>query len=169
VIYFSGFSLKDEGELFKEYLIEGDFTVSGFSLGAIEAFEYVLNADDRIDRLQLISPAFFQTKDKKFKRLQTINYKKNQEAYEKEFLKNIAYPSSIDLDRYFKKDTLISLERLLNYEWMENELKKVRDRGVDIEIYLGSKDKIIDAKKAFDFFKKYATVYYIKEKGHILG
>jgi len=75
-LYFSGFSLKGEKELFKDYIIENDFTVSGFSYGAQKAFEYVLNTDNRVDLLQLFSPAFFQDKDKKYKRLQLMFFKK---------------------------------------------------------------------------------------------
>ena len=62
-LYFSGFSLKGEKELFKEYIIENDFTVSGFSYGAQKAVEYVLSTDNRVDLLQLFSPAFFNKKD----------------------------------------------------------------------------------------------------------
>lgn len=168
MIFYSGFSLKDEEVLFAEYLIKDDFTVSGFSLGAIDAFLYVLNSKQRVDKLQLFSPAFFQQKSEKFKRLQTINYNKNQKEYEKEFLKNIAYPSEIDLYPYFEQSTLESLEKLLNFIWKESELKELNKRGVDIEVYLGSKDKIIDTKKAHEFFKNFAISYFIKSKGHIL-
>jgi alpha-beta hydrolase superfamily lysophospholipase len=169
VNFYSGFSLEGEESLFSEYMIKDDFTVSGFSLGAIEAFLYVLNSKDRIDRLQLFSPAFFQDKDDKFKRVQTLSYKKDQISYEKFFLKNIAYPSSINLDKYFKQDSIISLEKLLNFNWSEADLEKVVNKGVDIEVYLGSEDKIINSKKAHDFFKNFATSYYIKGKGHILN
>ena len=58
--YFNGFSLNGEKELFKEYLIDSEFSVAGFSYGAIEAFEYVYNGKDRVDRLILLSPAFFK-------------------------------------------------------------------------------------------------------------
>ena len=166
--FFSGFSLKYEQELFYEFLKVGDFTVSGFSLGAIDAFEYVKNTDKRVDTLQLFSPSFFQDKDEKYKRLQTISYKKNRDSYEKEFLKNIAFPSSKNMDKYYKKDTLDSLVKLLNYEWKKEELQKLKDKKINIEVYLGEDDKIIDTKKAYNFFKEYATVFYIKQRGHIL-
>jgi hypothetical protein len=42
------------------------------------------------------------------------------------------------------------------------------DKGTKIEIFLGGVDKIIDSSKAKEFFKDFATVYYIKEKGHLL-
>ena len=57
--YFSGFSLCNEEELFSDFLEEGEFNVAGFSFGAQNALEYVLSTDKRVDKLQLLSPAFF--------------------------------------------------------------------------------------------------------------
>lgn len=62
--YYSGFSLKNEKKIFGEYIKENDFTISGFSYGAIKAFEDVLKSDERVDLLQLFSPAFFKRKVK---------------------------------------------------------------------------------------------------------
>jgi predicted alpha/beta hydrolase family esterase len=168
VNFFSGFSLCNEEKLFEAYLKKSLYSVSGFSLGAVRAFEYVQNSSDRIDTLQLFSPAFFQEKSEKFRRLQTISYQKNQEAYEKQFLENIAYPSTCDMTSYFKKDTLSSLQKLLEFTWEPSALTVLKRRGIHVEVYLGGEDKIIDTKKAYDFFKNYATVYFIKEGGHIL-
>ena len=36
--YFSGFCFFEESKLFDEYLIKNDFTLNGFSYGAIKAF-----------------------------------------------------------------------------------------------------------------------------------
>jgi hypothetical protein len=166
--YFSGFSLENEKELFSDYLIENDFTVSGFSFGAINAFEYTLSTNKRIDTLQLFSPAFFQLQDKKFKRMQLMFFKKNEFEYCNNFLNNISYGSALDANSYFKKGTYEQLELLLNYIWEEEKLKEITTRGINIEVYLGSEDKIIDSLKVKNFFTKFATVYYIKEKGHIL-
>jgi len=167
--YFSGFCLKNESELFEEYLTKNDFTVSGFSYGAIKAFEEVLNSNQRVDKLQLFSPAFFQTKDKKFKRMQLMFFKKDEIAYCNSFLENISFPSSIDCNKYFTLGTYAELEDLLTYEWSEEKLQKLVDKGVKIEIFLGSKDKIVESLKAKEFFVKYATIYYIKDLGHILN
>ena len=172
--FFSGFSLQNEEELFSEYLIDNDFTVSGFSYGATKAFEYALESKKRIDTLQLFSPAFFQAQDKKFKRMQLIFFKKDKNAYCKNFLENIIYPSilnkndSFNINNYFVEGSLKELEELLNYTWEEEKINKVLEKGINIEIYLGEKDKIIDSKAALEFFKKFSTVYFIKEKGHIL-
>ncbi len=166
--YYSGFCLENEKELFDEYLIENDFTISGFSYGAIKAFEEVYHSKKRVDLLQLFSPAFFQSQSEKFKRMQVMFYSKDKKEYSKNFLQNVAYPSKIDIQKYFKQGSLEELNDLLNYIWDEKKLQKLVNRGTKIEVYLGSEDKIIDSKKAKDFFMQYATVYYIKEKGHIL-
>lgn len=166
--FFSGFSLYKEEELFSEYIIKNDFTVSGFSYGAIKAFEEVLSSNKRVDLLQLFSPAFFQTKEKKFLRMQLMFFKKDPKSYCDNFLKNISYPSNFEMYNYFKKGTFKELEELLTYVWSESKLKELLSKGVKIEVYLGGNDKIIDSFKASTFFKKYATVYYIKNTGHIL-
>ncbi len=166
--FFSGFSLENEEELFNEYLQKTDFTVSGFSYGAIKAFEYALTTEKRVDLLQLFSPAFFQTKDKKFKRMQLLHFKKDEEAYSKIFLQNVAFPSKVQMTQYFKLGKYEELEELLSYVWEEKNLQKLLDKGTKIEVYLGQKDKIIDTTTAKDFFANFATVYYIKQKGHIL-
>lgn len=166
--YFSGFCFSSESELFDEYLVKNDFTISGFSYGAIKAFEKALTSNQRVDKLQLFSPAFFQIFDNKFKRTQVMYFKKDSNLYSKDFFKNVIYPKELDVSKYFKLGTIEELEELLYYEWSEEKLQEVIDKGIKIEVYLGSKDKIIDALKAKDFFEKFATVYYIKEKGHLL-
>lgn len=166
--FFSGFCLSNEKELFDEYLIENDLTISGFSYGSIKAFEYVLNSDKRVDLLQLFSPAFFQTQDKKFKRMQLMFFKKDAKEYCNNFLENIAYPSSKNMNKYFSQGTIEELDELLNYSWDEEKLKNLLKKGTKIEVYLGSEDKIIDTQKALEFFKEYATVYFIKEVSHTL-
>ncbi len=166
--YFSGFCFKNESELFDEYIINNDFTISGFSYGAIKAFEEALSTTKRVDKLQLFSPAFFQNFDDKFKRTQLMYFKKDANAYCHNFLSNVIYPLQIDISKYFELGTAEQLEELLNYNWSEEKLQKLVDKGTKIEVYLGGVDKIIDSSKAKDFFKNFATVYYIKEKGHLL-
>ena len=166
--YFSGFCFFEESELFKDYIIQNDFTVSGFSFGAIKAFEEVLNSNNRVDKLQLFSPAFFQTQNEKFKRTQIMYFKKDENAYCQTFLSNVLSPLDLDISKYFKLGSIEELQELLYYEWSEEKLQKLIEKGVKIEVYLGGNDKIIDASKAQEFFKEFATVYYIKEKGHLL-
>jgi len=166
--FFSGFCFENESELFKEYLVLNDFTISGFSYGAIKAFEYVLNSKTRVNKLQLISPAFFQTKDEKFKKMQLMFFKKDETAYINTFLENVKYPIYKNIDKYFKKGSFEELKTLLNYVWNEENLQTLVQNSVKIEVFLGGKDLIIDSLIAKDFFKNYATVYYFKDKGHLL-
>ena len=166
--YFSGFCFFDESELFGDYLENNEFTVCGFSYGAIKAFEEVLNSDLRVDKLQLFSPAFFQSYDEKFKRMQLMFFKKDANSYCENFLKNVISPTTKDISKYFNMGTYEELEELLNYEWSKEKLQKLVDKGTKIEVFLGGVDKIIDSVKAKEFFKDFATVYYIKEKGHLL-
>ena len=168
--FYSGFSLKNESFLFAKYIKKSHYCVSGFSYGSIKAFEYVeqeLQNSRRIDTLQLFSPAFFQTKEKKFKRLQLMVYKKDKEKYLKNFIDLCFKP-------YNKKiieqgdSNYEQLENLLTYVWCIDELKKIASSGVTIEIYLGGKDAIIDVESAREFFLDVATVTYIKDANHFL-
>jgi len=95
-------------------------------------------------------------------------FKKDSNNYCENFLKNVLSPSNKDISKYFSMGTYEELEELLNYEWSEEKLQKLVDNGTKIEVYLGSADKIIDSLKAKEFFVKFSTVYFIKEKGHIL-
>ncbi len=166
--YFNGFSLHKEEELFSEYLIQSELCVAGFSYGAQKAFEYVYESQERIDRLILLSPAFFQTQKPSFIRTQLRYFEAGQEAYVKQFLANVDYPSKIDLSNYLKIGTKEELEGLLTYVWDKEKLQKVLDRGTTIEVFLGKDDKIIDAEETFDFFTSLTTTYFIRSVGHLL-
>ncbi len=166
--YFNGFSLRDEESLFQDYLIDSDFTIVGFSYGAIRAFEEVYNSKIRVDRLILLSPAFFQNYKKSFIRTQLRYFKLDRDSYIKEFLKNIAYPSDIELSPYLSIGTINELSYLLSYRWSQDRLLELIKRGVTIEVFIGGMDRIIDSKIAFDFFSKITTTYLLKDRGHIL-
>jgi len=168
MIYFNGFSLQGEEALFSSYLIESEYCVAGFSYGAQQALEYVYNSKVRIDRLILLSPAFFQTQKPSFIRTQLRYFEAGQEAYVKQFLANVTYPSVLNLSDYLKVGTTEELEALLTYIWDEEKIKKILDRGTTIEVFLGKKDKIIDAQAAFDFFSPLTATYFIKDAGHLL-
>jgi pimeloyl-ACP methyl ester carboxylesterase len=166
--YFNGFSLIGEEIFFKEQLIKSDFAVAGFSYGAIKAFEYVYETSNRVDRLILLSPAFFQNHKRSFIRTQLRYYRANEEAYREQFLENVAYPSRIDLRAYLEKGTIDELEALLSYHWDRDKIKAVLGRGVTIEVYIGEEDKIVNADKSFEFFKELVPCYFIKGVGHLL-
>lgn len=168
MLYFNGFSLQGEEELFTEYLIDSELCVSGFSFGAQKAFEYACHHTQRVDRLILFSPAFFQTEKKSFVRTQLRYFEAGEEAYVEQFLKNISSPSKTDLSSYLNTGTKEDLERLLTYIWDENKIKELLERGTVIEVFLGENDKIINVQEALDFFTPLTTTYYLKGAGHCL-
>ena len=166
--YFNGFSLCKEEKFFTEQLIKSDYSVAGFSYGAQKAFEYVYNSTERVDRLVLISPAFFQNHKKSFIKTQLRYFKADKEAYSKQFLKNVAYPSSLDLSSYLCEGTYEELESLLSYVWEKEKILELLDRGVTIEVFMGDRDKIVDVEKSYEFFLDLVPVYLFKETGHLL-
>lgn len=168
--FFSGFSLKNEEYLFSEYINESDYTVCGFSYGAIKALNATLETlknSQRVDRLQLFSPAFFQSKSEKFKRLQLMSYKKNQTIYMQQFLSGCFAPYEKKIVENVETD-IEELKELLEYEWSLELLKEVESKGVKIEVYLGGNDKIIDVTAAKELFLEVATVTYVKDANHFL-
>lgn len=168
--FYSGFSLKNEHCYFKEYINSSEYTVCGFSYGAIKALGYLqemLGQNKRVDRLQLFSPAFFQTKDEKFKKLQLLGYRKNQDSYLREFIVSCFSPYEKKIVEH-SKSSIEELEELLRYEWDIDELKELVRRGIKIEVYLGGEDRVIDVQRAREFFLEVATVTYIKEANHFL-
>ncbi len=165
--FYSGFSLKDDILNFEQFLKPSDLTLCGFSYGAIKAFKEALETSKRIDTLQLFSPAFFQNRDKKFKRLQLMAYKKNQIAYTEQFIEACFAPLEVG-NHTLNASNENELEELLTFVWDESDLEKLMQRGIKIEVYLGSEDKIVDANIASEFFRKYATVYYINGANHFL-
>jgi hypothetical protein len=168
MIFFSGFCFKEEEELFQTFTCKGEFCVAGFSYGAIKALKYALHVKSRLDKIQLISPAFFQDKDEKFKRMQKISFQKNPQKYFQNFIKNVQFPSPKNLEKFLHVGTFNELEELLDYEYKQEELAFLKNKNIKIEVYLGEKDKIIDAKKTKEFFLPFATVYLFKDAGHLL-
>jgi len=168
--FFSGFSLKSEEHFFDAYMKKSAFTICGFSYGAIKAFEHAkaaVDAGKRVDTLQLFSPAFFQSKDEKFKRLQLMAYRKNEEVYLNQFINSCFLPHDRKVIEH-SVTILEELEELLHYEWSLPDLYALREKGVIIEVYIGSEDGIIDALRAKEFFLDVATVTYIKNANHFL-
>ena len=169
--FYSGFSFSNEDELFSSLIKESEYTVCGFSYGAIKAFEYVkesLKNTKRVDTLQLFSPAFFQTKPDKFKRLQTLAYAKNNEKYLSQFRESCFSPYTIKEVSASRQTNKEDLEELLQYEWSLDALKDLESKGVIIEVYLGGEDAIIDVMAAQEFFLQVATVTYVKSANHCL-
>jgi hypothetical protein len=170
MIYYSGFSLQNEQSFFKDFLDTSAYSVAGFSYGAIKAFHHVveqLENSQRVERLQLFSPAFFQTKDAKFHRLQLMAYKKNSEKYMEEFILGCFAPYSAKKVEHIPT-SVEELKELLAFEWPLERLRYIHSEGVKIEVYLGGQDKIIESAAARDFFLEIATITYIKDANHFL-
>jgi len=166
--YFSGFSLEKEKEFFERYLVKSELCVAGFSYGAQRAFEYVYQSQKRVDRLILLSPAFFQEEKASFARTQLRYFEADREAYIAQFLQNTAFPSKKDLSSYVSEGEKEALAALLSYRWEANRIKTVLERGTVIEVFLGAKDKIVNTEKAYAFFHDMVTCYYLKDAGHLL-
>ncbi|BCD68279.1 pimelyl-ACP methyl ester esterase BioV [Nitratiruptor sp. YY09-18] len=169
--FYSGFGFRNDKLLFLEYLDRGKFCIAGFSFGTQKALLDALQTiteGGRVEKLQLFSPAFFNYLPKELKNKEIIAYAKNQELYMRFFYKKASYPAMMDLEKFQSKPTLGELKELLFFEWKCEDLESLKRSGVEIEVYLGEQDKIIDSKKAKEFFIQYATVYMIKDVGHLL-
>ena len=166
-MYFNGFALQDEEHFFDDIRDSSPYVISGFSYGAIKAFKEALNSTTRVDKLQLFSPAFFQSKASKFKRLQLMGYQKNSELYLEKFTENCFLPYDVQTVTY-SKHSAAELEELLTYEWDVKELQRLKERGTSIEVYLGGQDKISDVGPTYVFFLPFATVTLIKGANHFL-
>jgi pimeloyl-ACP methyl ester carboxylesterase len=169
--YFNGFSLYNEEKFFEEYIVDTKYSVVGFSYGTQRAFEYVYNnKEERIDRLILLSPAFFQNQKKSFIKTQLLYFNKSPKVYIDNFIKNLIYPNTDikDIEKYIKIGTKRELKELLTYIWDIDKLKELIDRNIIIEVFIGEKDKIVNAKESFLFFSQITTTYLIKNVGHLL-
>lgn len=166
--FYSGFSLEGEQSFFTPYLADTSYTVAGFSYGAIKALKDVLASHQRVDRLQLLSPAFFQEREEKFRRLQLMGHKRDRSTYIKTFIQGCFRPYAVASGLSFVETTVEELEELLYYVWEPKSLEKIASRGTRIEVYLGGEDQVVDAEAARHFFKAYADVYLIKRANHFL-
>jgi hypothetical protein len=165
--FYSGFSLTGESGFFDAMLDRSDYCVAGFSYGAIKAAKHVLASKTRIDRLQLFSPAFFQSKPERYKKLQLSAYAKTPEAYAEQFILNCFAPHGTQKVGCVAASDA-ELQELLEYVWTPELLDSIAARGTRIEVYLGGEDRIIDAHKAREFFTPYASVTFIKHANHFL-
>jgi pimeloyl-ACP methyl ester carboxylesterase len=163
--FYSGFGFWNEKKLFIEYLEDNEFTVAGFSYGAQKALIDAVHTTKRVNKLQLLSPAFFP-KNPKFAKFQINAFKKDKDNYIKNFIENVRYPTDINIDIYLEEPELYQLEEMFEFNWRLIEYAK--QKNIIIEIFIGEKDKIIDVKNAVEFFKNYGKVYFIKDAGHLL-
>lgn len=167
MIFYSGFSLTNEAHYFEKFLENSDYTVAGFSYGAIKAAHYASESKKRIDTLQLFSPAFFQTKKESFKRLQLAAFSNEPDGYLERFLQGCFAPCPVQ-DTEVKIGTIDELDELLHYVWDESLIRSILAKGIRIEVYLGLEDRIIDVQAAREFFRSFATVTSIRQGNHFL-
>ncbi|HQS66104.1 MAG TPA: pimelyl-ACP methyl ester esterase BioV [Sulfuricurvum sp.] len=165
--FYSGFSLTNDKHFFDAYISHSDYTVAGFSYGAIKAALHAVNTNSRIDTLQLFSPAFFQNTKSSFQRLQLASFFSDPENYCKRFIQGCFAPGEIqDVD--VNIGTIEELNELLKFVWDESLVQKILDKGIRIEVYVGLKDRIVNAAEARDFFLNYATVTSLPNANHFL-
>lgn len=165
--FHSGFALQNEAHFFEDLYEVNDYTVVGFSYGAIKAFESVLQNSKRIDKLILISPAFFQTKDDVFKKLQLRAYKSRSHKYLQNFMKSCFAPYA--LEEVDEGDhSYEALEELLYYVWDLEKVERLLQKGIALEVHLGLSDAIIDVTGAREFFTPLSTVYTYQNRNHFL-
>jgi len=170
--FFSGFCIEISKNFFSEYIEDKEFVVAGFSYGAQKAVNYVLNSSKRINKLQLLSPAFFDYNEKLIN-LNINAFKRDKNSYIKNFLTKAGInkwkmengkwkigEKGIEIKRCNEED----LVKLFTFNW--EKIKEIKD--IEIEVFLGECDRIIALKKAYDFFKNYADVYFIKKANHFL-
>ena len=170
MIFYSGFSLKDDVSFFEHLIDKSDYSISGFSYGSMMAFDLAyskLKQAQRVDRVQLFSPLFFQQYDEKFKKLQLFGYKKDSKTYIENFIKQSFYPLKGGVVSH-DVHTYDQLRELLYFVWDEKKLKEICDSGVIIEVYVGSKDAIVDHEAVVSFFKNYADVTIFTRANHFL-
>jgi hypothetical protein len=168
MIFYSGFSLKNESYFFENWLNTSDYTVAGFSYGAIKAAQHVVNTNSRIDTLQLFSPAFFQTQTQAFKKLQLRAFGTSPQEYREKFLTTCFSPycsCAVELNHEHNSE---DLSTLLHFVWDKVLMQKIINKGVRIEVFLGLEDKVVDAISAQDFFLPFATVTSIRTGNHFL-
>lgn len=168
MIFYSGFSLANDVYFFDKFLEKSDYTVAGFSYGAIKAALYASEANKRIDTLQLFSPAFFQTKKESFKRLQLTGFSRAQEGYIDNFLETCFAPLGVQEIEIDPKASEDELRELLYFEWTEGLMKSIVSKGIRVEVYLGLEDRVIDVVSAREFFIPFATVTSIRKGNHFL-
>ncbi len=170
--YFSGLGFTNEQALFKSYLDRNPLSIAGFSYGAQRALQEAIQRvkrGERVQKLQLLSPAFFNPLPLALKKKELAIFAKNKEAYLNFFYKKVRYPAlNLDITPFQVEPTLQELKEVLFFEWRHQDFELLQREGVEIEVYIGELDKIIDAKAAHHFFKEVATSYFIKGVGHLL-
>lgn len=167
-MFYSGFCLDGEEELFHEFLPQyGDSFVSGFSYGSIAALQKALS-DSSTNRLILLSPAYYAHKSEAFKEAQLTAFLADSALYRLKLLKKSGL-SVEDGEKYAKEGTVEELKELLYFDWNRSAFDTLTQRDVKIEVFIGENDRVVEPDASASFFEEFATVYRLKNKNHILG
>jgi len=163
-MFFSGFCLSGEKELFSEYLNQKEESIAGFSYGAIGALKKAFEL--RPKRLILLSPAFYAYKDSSFKEQQIKAFETDRELYMLKLLKKSGL-SEEEGRRFGKEGSSEQLRELLYFEWQKSPIKEL-SVTTKIEIYIGTNDRVVEPESAIEFFSKFGELKILKDKNHIL-
>jgi len=167
VKFFSGFCVDGEAELFAEFFPPKEAFIAGFSYGAIEAIEYAVSTEEFFKKLILLSPAYYAHKDDEFRDMQHGAFVADAELYRLKLLKRSGLDETMAA-KYAKMGTKEELCKLLYFAWSQELFDELKAKGVDIEIYIGSGDRVVDSEPSAEFFRAHGTVYYMKNKNHFL-
>ncbi|ANV97400.1 hypothetical protein BBW65_00560 [Helicobacter enhydrae] len=166
--FFSGFCFQNEGVLFEHLAnLQMPYSFSGFSYGSILAFRATLQSlknHQRVQKLNLFSPAFFQNQSPAFLRMQILGYKQNPQNYIKKFLDLCHF----NHQNFLKIGTLEELQDLLYFQWNPKDLEWLVAQGVEIEVFLGAKDQVICAESVRRFFTPFAQIRIYANHSHCL-
>jgi pimeloyl-ACP methyl ester carboxylesterase len=165
--FFSGFCVEGESELFSDFIQPKVEAIVGFSYGAIGAFEYAMQRKEFFKKLILLSPAYYAHTSEEFKTQQLSAFKVDPDLYKIKLLKKSGL-NEADGQKYGKEGTKDELEKLLYYTWPTEGFEKLKKNGVEIEVFIGANDRVVDPNVSMEFFKQHATVYFIKDKNHFL-
>lgn len=165
-MFYSGFCLCGEEEIFHEYLPAFGSHVSGFSYGAIEALKYALK-EQSVKNLILLSPAYYAHKEDAFKEAQLTAFANDKELYRLKLLKKSGFEER-ERELYAKEGAYEELSELLYFDWSAAGLETIADRGVNIEVFIGSADRVVEPEASAEFFGRFAKVYTLDNKNHIL-
>ena len=170
--FFGGFGFNDDPGLFSETLDSlglsncGAYDVLGFSFGAQKALSFALDSPLRINRLILLSAAFFNDRDSHFAPAQLALFRRGKMGYMRQFLKKIGYAP--EMEDFLGKANERDLAELLAFRFSAEDLAALRARGVLVLAIFGAADKIINVAHAAAFFAPFGIVYTIKNANHLL-
>lgn len=164
--YFGGFGLKGESGLFEEILqddILNPYVAVGFDVGCVEALKYTedcLKSQLRIQKLILISPLFCHLLD-------SVNYENVQNYWALSVQPTHCFDT---IKPYVKnhKSMLTKQHFLFSFKWERKTFDILNKNGIEINVYLGGIDPLIESTKTLDFFKAFASVWIYRHYAHLL-